>query len=100
MGPLINEFNQNYFVPYLNYHRPCHFADVKINEKGKEIKTYPYKNIMTPYEKLKSLEASEQYLKAGLTFEILDKKAMAMTVLEAAQKLRQAQRKLFITIFK
>jgi hypothetical protein len=54
-APVINEFNQNHLVPYLNFHRPYYFSEVKINEKGKEIKTYPYKNIMTPYEKLKSL---------------------------------------------
>lgn len=28
-------------MPYLNYHRPCHFAEIKINEKGKVIKKYP-----------------------------------------------------------
>jgi transposase InsO family protein len=97
---VINEFNQNYLVPYLNYHRPCHFAEIIINAKGKEIKKYPYKNMMTPYEKLKSLESANQYLKNGISFEMLDQLAMSSTDLEAAEKLRQAQRKLFEIIFK
>jgi len=99
-APVINEFNKNYLVPYLNYHRPCHFAEIKTNEKGKEIKTYPYKNMMTPYEKLKSLDNAIQYLKQGLSFDNLDKYAMQETDLEAAQALRHAQEKLFQSIFK
>lgn len=97
---VINEFNKSYLVPYLNYHRPCHFVEIKINQKGKEIKKYPYKNMMTPYEKLKSLDNSIQYLKQGISFDNLDNYAMQMTDLEAAQALRHAQEKLFQTIFK
>ena len=55
---------------------------------------------MTPYEKLKSLDNSEQYLKADVTFKLLDSVVMEMTDLQAAQKLNQAQKKLFQTIFK
>lgn len=84
----------------MNYHRPCHFAEIKINEKGKIVKRYPYKNIMTPYEKLKSLDNSKQFLKKNLTFDILEKQAMEKTDLQAAQLLNQAQKKLFQTIFK
>lgn len=97
---VINEFNQQYLVPYLNYHRPCHFAEIKIGEKGKIVKKYPYKNIMTPYEKLKSLDSSEQYLKNNLTFDSLDKQVLKKTDLQAAQLLRQAQKQLFQTISK
>lgn len=99
-APVINEFNRNYLVPYLNFHRPCYFSEIKINEKGKEIKIYPYKNIMTPYEKLKSLPEAKKYLKPDIHFEILDKQALAITDLEAAQKLRHAQKKLFSTLFR
>jgi len=55
-APLINEFNREHLVPYLNFHRPCYFAEIKIDAKGKENKTYPYRSMMTPYEKLKSLQ--------------------------------------------
>ena len=54
-APIINEFFKKYLVPYINYHRPCHYADIKVDEKtGKQKKTYPYKKMMTPYEKFKS----------------------------------------------
>jgi len=46
---LVNNFYQNYFNIYLNYHRPCAFAEIKTDNKGKERKTYPKKNYMTPY---------------------------------------------------
>lgn len=99
-APVINEFNLNYLVPYLNYHRPCHFVEIIINAKGKEVKKYPYENMMTPYEKLKSLENAALYLKADTSFEMLDQVAMNCTDLEAAEKLRKAQGKLFQIIFK
>ena len=37
-APLINEFNRKYLNPYLNFHRPCYFAEIKIDAKGKEKK--------------------------------------------------------------
>jgi hypothetical protein len=51
----MNDFNVNYLCPHINYHRPCFFPEIKIDAKGKQRKTYPYKNMMTPYDKLKSL---------------------------------------------
>ena len=98
-APVINQFNRDYLVPYLNYHRPCHFAEITTSEKGKVVKTYPYKNVKTPYEQLRSLEHAEQYLKPGITFNSLDPMAAQMTDLQAAEALRQAQKKLFQTIF-
>lgn len=98
-APLINAFNQKYFTPYLNYHRPCYFAEVTYNEKGKQKKVYPYSQVMTPYEKLKSLPNASRYLKPGVSFAILDEAAMKMTDLEAAKALQKAQRELFKKIF-
>jgi hypothetical protein len=83
---LVNEFYQNHFNDYLNYHRPCAFAEIKIDKKGKERKTYPKENYMTPYEKLKSLDNAEQYLKPGITFEELDKIAYADEPYRLCQK--------------
>ena len=51
---MLNEFNQKYLTPYLNFHRPCFFVEEKINAQGKIKKIYPYEKIMTPYEKLKT----------------------------------------------
>ncbi len=98
-APLLNEFNQNYLTPYLNFHRPCYFPVLVIDKKGKEKKTYPYETMMTPYEKFKSLENSGQYLKLGITFDDLNKKAMAITDLESATQMKQARAKVFKIIF-
>lgn len=93
--PTINLFFKTYVHHYLNYHRPCYFAEEKINAKGKIIKTYPYKNLMTPYEKLKSLPEAKKYLRKGLTFEALDKTAHMETDTEVARKMRIARKRLF-----
>jgi len=36
----INDFYREYLNPYLNYHRPCAQADVKIDEKGRKRVSY------------------------------------------------------------
>jgi hypothetical protein len=97
-APLINEFNCKYLIPYVNFHRPCYFVEIKINQDGKQQKTYPYKLMMTPYEKLKSLANAETYLRDGVTFESLDHQALAISDLEAAKKLQTAKSKLFVEI--
>ena len=61
-APELNEFNYNHLIPYINFHRPCYFSQIKIDEKGKQRKKYPYEAMMTPYEKLKSLEDADKYL--------------------------------------
>lgn len=100
-APIINEFLKNNLVPYINYHRPCHYADIKVDEKtGKQKKIYPYKNMMTPYEKFKSLAEAKQYLKKGVTFEELDAIANEETDLEAARKVKKSRENLFQTIRK
>ena len=65
------------------------------DKKGKEGKKYHYKNMMTPYEKVKSLASSEKYLKQGVSFERLDKFAMEMTDNEAADLLNKERQILF-----
>jgi transposase InsO family protein len=97
-APLINEFNQKYLNPYVNYHRPCFFPIVKIDAKGKQKKTYPYKAMMTPYEKLKSLPEAMQYLKPGMTFQRLNDIALSISDNEAAHQLKEARKQLFKTI--
>ena len=98
-APLINEFNQTYLNPYINYHRPCFFAEVIVDKKGKQRKRYPYKQMMTPYEKLKSLVDASSYLKVGTTFKQLDEIAYQISDNEAAERLQKARIKLFQTIF-
>ena len=64
---VINAFNQQYLNPYLNYHRPCFFAGTQTDAKGKQRKIYRYEDMMTPYDKLKSLPHSSRYLKPGVS---------------------------------
>lgn len=93
---IINGFLREYLIPYINYHRPCHYPVVITDEKtGKQHKRYPCANMMTPYEKLKSLPNVEQYLKLGINFTALDIIAQKETDLEAAKKAKLAREKLF-----
>lgn len=91
----LNKFNQAALNPYVNYHRPCLYPTIATDKKGKEKKQYKYKNMMTPYEKFKSLPESEKYLKENVSFKILDDIAKAMTDNEAADYLQQQRKLLF-----
>ena len=95
---LINDFNRQHLNPYINYHRPCLFPVIITDSKGKQCKRYPYQSLMIPYEKLKSLADADQYLKPGITFEILDAIAYQQSDNEAADELQKARRQLFKTI--
>ena len=72
---LVNAFCRDHLNPYINFHRPCLFAAILTDAKGRQRKRYPYELMMTPYEKLKSLHEAKQYLNVGITFKILDAKA-------------------------
>ena len=92
---LINQFNRDFLNPYLNFHRPCFFPEIIIDSKGKQKRRYPYKRMMTPYEKLKSLPDAKTRLKEGITFKDLDAFALQMSDNKAARKLSRARQKLF-----
>lgn len=96
---LVNEFNQQHLVPYLNFHRPCFFSHTIIDDKGKQRKKYHYEDMMTPYDKLKSLDNAEQYLKEGVSFKQLDAMANTISDNEAARQWQAARTQLFNTIF-
>jgi len=70
------------------------------DSKGKQRKIYRYQDMMTPYDKLKSLIHAEQYLKPEVSFEILDEYAMKMSDNKAASELQKARKNLFSLIFK
>jgi len=97
-APLINTFNHNTLFPYINYHRPCFFPKTVTDSQGKDKKTYPYEGMMTPYDKLKSIENAENYLKPNVTFEILDKVATGQTDDQAAEQLQKERTQLFKTM--
>ena len=79
--------------PYLNFHRPCGFAEVKVNERGKRRRRYPADQYRTPYEKLQMLPDWEKKLKAGITAEWLARQAAAMTDNESAERMQKAREK-------
>lgn len=95
----MNAFCRDHLNPYINFHRPCLFAETITDAKGRQRKRYPYKLMMTPYEKLKSLPEAKQYLKPGITFQQLDAQAGEISDNEAAQRLNDARAILFKTIF-
>ena len=90
---------KNILCPIVNFHRPSFFVEEKVDAKGKIRKIYPYKKIMTPYEKLKSLANAEQYLRKDVSFNDLDKIAMSMNDLESAKQMKEQRKILFKKIF-
>lgn len=94
-APIINQFYKQYFNIYLNYHRPCGFATVIKDKRDKERKIYRQENYQIPYEKLKSLENAEQYLKGGVAFKQLDIIAYQMSDNDFAEKMQKAKEDLF-----
>ena len=90
---IIDDFNKKYLNIYLNYHRPCGFAENIINAKGKLKKKYS--EWIIPYEKLKSLENAKQYLKPEFSFDELDKIAYAESDNDFAEKMMKEKDKLF-----
>lgn len=91
----LNVFNRQYLIPFINYHRPCYFPITTTDEKGKQRKKYPYDKMMTPYEKLKSLENAQAFLKEGITFDALEKEAYQYNDNEFTDQMNQAKQQLF-----
>lgn len=91
----INEFYRRHFNPYLNYHRPCGFATVKVDAKGKEKKVY---NVYRPpFEALKTRLNGSDFLKEGVTLEQLEKIAHEQSDNECAADMQKAKQNLFKT---
>ena len=90
---LINDFNKEYLNVYLNYHRPCGFAEDIIDLRGKVKKKY--NSWMIPYEKLKSLKNAQRYLKPEFSFDELNKIAYAKSDNDFAEEMMKEKDKLF-----
>ncbi len=97
---LMEEFNRKVLNPCLNFHRPCHFPTVETDSKGKQKKRYHQKEMMPPYEKLKSLPNTRQYLKEHITFEMLEAIAMKQSDMDAWEQMQKARNNMFDIIFK
>nr|AJG38138.1 integrase [bacterium enrichment culture clone fosmid MGS-K1] len=96
----LNEFNRDFLNVYINFHRPCFFPVAVVDRKGKVRKTYPYEEVRTPYEKLKSLPKAEDHLRPGVSFQSLDAIAYQMSDNEFAERKVKARFDLFREINK
>ena len=94
----VDAFTQHVLSPYLNFHRPCLFPVEEVDAKGRVRKRYPHANVMTPYEKLKSLPDAAACLKPGTSFDELDAIATGISDNAAARALNQARDRLFASI--
>ena len=91
----VNAFARDTLSPFLNFHRTCLFPTEITDKKGRINKRYRYQDVMTPFEKLRSLPEVEQYLKTGVTIDSLEDQARAMSDLEAAVDLKRTRARLF-----
>ncbi len=95
LAPQTNAFLRDHLSPLLNHHRTCLFAVEVEGENGRRRRKYPQELVMTPYEKLRSLDGAEGFLKPGITFDKLDAIAHAATSLDAGQEVQRARKALF-----
>lgn len=93
---IIDRFYREHFNVYLNFHRPCAFATVTIDEKGRRRKKY--ETYQTPYERLKSIEKAAASLREGVSFQALDRIAAKQSDNEVATAMQKARDRLFKTI--
>lgn len=91
----VNAFTVELLTPYLNFHRPCFFPSTRTDQNGRIKKFYLYENMMTPYEKLKSLPKAHTFLKTAVSFSALEALALSMTDNEAVERVNKARTKLF-----
>jgi hypothetical protein len=89
----LQRFYQDYFNPYLNFHRPCAQPDLYQDEKGRIRRQY--RRYQTPWETFRALPKAAQYLRPGMSLAILQRIAGALSDTEAAHRMQQAKRTLF-----
>ena len=92
----VNVFTRQLLSPYLNYHRPCMFPTDPLEPRGCGGAS-PSGNaeIVTPYERLKSLPGADACLTSGTTFAQLDAAASAVSDDQAARLLTDGCERLF-----
>ncbi len=97
-GPIAAEHAeawQKYYMAhlnrYLNFHRPCGFATITTDARGKKKRTYRHQDYQTPFEKLSSLSDWQTYLKAGITASNLSAQAQQRSDTAAAELMQKAK---------
>src|SRR5207247_9447386 len=89
----IEAFYEQYFNPYLNFHRPCGVPELTTNAKGKVKRVYRW--YATPWEILRQLPDLAGHLQPGIMESDLERMAKAHSDTEAARQMQEAKRKLF-----
>ena len=100
LAPQVNAFLRNSLSPFLNHHRACLFAVEIEGPNGRRRRKYPQDQVSTPYDKLQSLPGAEDFLKPGVTFEQLDREALAVSGFDAAKDVQRARKALFRLVAK
>lgn len=85
------KFYTAYLNPYLNFHRPCGFATIQINQHGRQKRVYRHNDYQTPYERLTSLEGWQKHLKPSLTEPLLNQEALRRSDTQAARRMQKAK---------
>lgn len=88
------QFYRRWLNPYLNYHRPCGFAFVITDQRGRRKRHYRQQDYATPYEKLCSLPDWNKCLKKGVLPEQLKRRALEQSDTESAQAMQTAKQRL------
>jgi transposase InsO family protein len=88
-----DQFYRQHFNPYLNFHRPCAVAELKVTAKGKSKRVYRW--YATPWEILRQLPGVTSHLKDGHSILQLEQLARACSDTDAARAMQTAKHKLF-----
>jgi hypothetical protein len=92
----IEEFYQEHFNPYLNFHRPCGVPETIVNAKGEQRRIYRW--YATRWEILRQLPDLARHLRPELSEAELERRANAQSDTQAAGSMQAAKRKLFARI--
>jgi transposase InsO family protein len=91
----IETFYEQYFNPYLNFHRPCGVPQKVVDAKGKSRRVYRW--YATPWEILRQLPGLAGHLKSDVTITELEQRARAQSDTAAAREMQKAKQKLFVS---
>lgn len=89
----INEFYRTHFNGYLNFHRPCGFATITVDRRGKRCRKY--ETYQTPYERFRAIPEATRFLRPGVTLSALDEEAGQQTDTQAAEAMQREKDRLF-----
>ncbi|HEX9151262.1 MAG TPA: DDE-type integrase/transposase/recombinase [Flavobacterium sp.] len=93
-APTINNFLNQYFNSFLNYHRPCAFSTEVHQANGKIKVIYKREDYKIPYAKLKEIDPKGEYLRQGQTYAKLDKIAKEYSDYEYLKMMKEEHLKM------